>query len=287
MMPARQPAVTPEVIEPDGFDAMVGGSDAYDPDDDSGSSEHYIPRVIFDEDDDSDVPDLSKLVIGQLRLAQGLTQEVTERKASIGQYVLANFPAADTVTLVPFDTQPIRVYKPERTKPPVCNAPTGKFGFGTPGGTCSECPLSHWTDYDPVTGKSKPPACKEGVVMRAYSCTHRTLVDYAFMSTQTKMAAFIDSQMISYGKGNFAIEMGSSDQKNNKGAWVIPSIEMLDSIPEDHVEIVERWRIAYRNYKTQQRQHARALRLPDNGVKMLSTREVPSLAAGDTDDVPF
>ena len=143
--------------------------------------------------------------IATLRLAQGMTQEVSERKAQIGQYVLTNFPAKDEVILVPLAAQHIRVYKPDPKAPPRCQAPTGVHGIGDPGILCELCPLSKWGPQNPKTGKRTPPPCKEGVHMRAYSLTHRSVVDFSFMGRSATTGTFIEQQAMSYGYAGFAV----------------------------------------------------------------------------------
>ena len=215
--------------------SMEMGAEA---DSDQENQGPYIPRAVFTRDA---TLDLSKLQISTLRLAQGMTQEVVDRKAGIGDYVLTNFPSAQEVTLVPLGATNIRSYKPEPTKPAKCSAPTGDFGFGDPGGVCEECPLSKWGERDETTGKSKPPPCNNGVVMRAYSITHKCLVDFQFMGGEASKGSFIQQQAMSFGWAGFAIKMGASQKSNNRGSWYIPEIEMLGEVPEEHKGIADKW----------------------------------------------
>lgn len=219
------------------FDRATNASKAELVDDDDAQRTN-IPRAVFTRDDKLD---LSKLQISSLRLAQGMTAEVNERKASIGQFVLTNFPAYDEVTLVPLGATNIRIYKPDPKKPALCNAPTGDFGFGNPGGVCEECPLSHWGEFNPDTGKSAPPVCKDGVLVRAYSITHRSMVDFQFLGSERSKGGFIQQQAMSFGWSNFALKLTSVSKSNNRGSWYIPQVEMLDEVPESHREIAGKW----------------------------------------------
>lgn len=214
-------AQVPEVIDADG---------------DEGRS--YVPRAIFTKDSKIDP---SKIQVSQLRVAQGMTQEVKDRQASIGQFVLSNFPAYDTVTLVPLDAQDIRQYKPDPKKPPICQAPTGTFGFGNPGGPCDLCPLSKWGEFNEVTGKSVPPPCKEGVTVRFYSITHRCMVDYIFLAGEAGKGAFIQQQAMSFGWSGFLVEMTTSEKSNNRGEWFVTNLRMLGDVPEDQKPTVDKW----------------------------------------------
>lgn len=213
--------------------------------------EAYTPSVIFTNDAK---PDLSKLQISRLRLAQGMTQEVAERRASIGQYVLTNFPAFDEVELVPFRAQNTRQYKPDPKAPPQCAAPMGDFGFGNPGGVCAECPLSKWGPRNEKTGKATPPPCKEAVVMRAYSLTHRTVVDFTFMGRIASKGAFIQAQAMALGWANFVIRLKSSSTKNDRGQWYEPEIEIEGDIPQEHRDLVNRWYEAFESNLTSKAQ---------------------------------
>ena len=218
------------------FDKAVEGGSTADPDE--SESRLGVPRAVFTKDSSLD---LSKLQISMLRIAQGMTQEVTDRKATIGDLVLTNFPPVQEAILVPLGATNIRTYKPDPKKPAMCNAPTGDFGFGNPGGPCDLCPLSKWGERNPDTGKSTPPPCKEGVMMRAYSITHRALVDFQFQGAEQSKGGFIQQQAMSFGWSNFAIKMKSAQASNNRGTWYVPDIEMIEKVPEDQVEIVGKW----------------------------------------------
>lgn len=219
------------------FDSAVEMGAVAETDDDS-ESRVGVPRAVFTRDA---AFDLSKIQISTLRLAQGMTAEVTDRKANIGQFVLTNFPPFDDVVLVPLGATSIRIYKPDPKKPALCNAPTGDFGFGNPGGVCADCPLSHWGERNPDTGKSTPPPCKEGVMMRSYSITHKALVDFQFLGAEQSKGGFVMQQAMTYGWSNFAIKLTAAQKQNNRGAWYIPELEMLREVPEEEREIVGKW----------------------------------------------
>lgn len=198
----------------------------------------YVPRTVFTKDA---ALDPTKLQVSQLRVAQGMTEEVKSRTASIGQFVVSNFPAYDKVVLVPLGAQDIRQYKPDPKKPPMCQAPTGDFGFGNPGGPCDLCPLSQWGEYNEATGKSVPPACKEGVTVRFYSITHRSMVDFIFLAGERSKGAFIQQQAMSFGWSGFAVEMSTQEKSNSKGSWFVTNLQMLQDVPEDQKPIAAKW----------------------------------------------
>lgn len=220
---------------PNSLDKMTGGNEHSAND---VPQEGYAPMVIFTNDSK---PDLSKLQIPRLRLAQGMTPEVAERRASIGQYVLTNFPPADSVQLVPLAAQAIRQYRPDPKAPPKCYAPTGVHGIGDPGIVCADCKLSWWGPKNEKTGRSTPPPCQEGVALRAYSISHRSVVDFQFMGRRMSDGAFIQAQAMSFGYGNFVIELTSKSVKNDRGQWFEPEVTIVGDVPEDHRELVNRW----------------------------------------------
>src|SRR5690606_39270345 len=108
----------------------------------------------------------------------------------------------------------IRTYRPDPRARPKCQSPTGEFGIGDPGIICAECPLSKWSK-NPDTGKAIRPPCVEGVAVRAYSATHRCVVDYFFMGQQSGSGQFIQQQAMAFGYGDFGIKMRSQRQKND------------------------------------------------------------------------
>lgn len=205
---------------------------------DDEAAQEWVPRAIFTRDAK---PDLSTFKIPRLRLAQGMTPEVTERKATIGQYLVENFPAVDEIIIVPFACQLTRAYRPDPKGRSVCSAPQGNFGYGDPGGVCAECPLSKWGAKDPATGRSTAPKCGESFEMRFYSLTHNQILDYGFKSRDLSRGQFIAQQAMAFGYGNFALKMAAETTSNNKGQWYIPRLEMLSGIPEDKQEIVRKW----------------------------------------------
>ena len=229
--PKYQDAVSDEPVDPEVVEASQG----------------YAPRALFV---DGAKADLSKMTIPRLRLAQGMTSEVTDRKAQIGQFVLTGFPAKDDVVLVPLGAVNIRSYAPNPKEAPQCHAPgpvlvPGRgftlHGIGDPGIVCDDCPLGKWGPKNEKTGRGTPPPCKEGVALRAYSITHRTLVDFQFMGRSQSKGTFIQSQLIAWGEGQFAVRVSSTATKNDRGQWYEPEVEMMEEVPEDHRDSVERW----------------------------------------------
>ena len=197
-----------------------------------------LPGTIFTRDAR---PDAAKMKIPNLRLAQGMTEEVTNREAQIGNWLLENFGPEDEVLAVPIATQNIRRYRPDPRKPAQCVAPTGVHGVGDPGIVCAQCPLSKWGARDPRTGKSAPPKCQEGVSMLAYSITHGMVIKYDFMGQNIGKGQFIQTQAVARNYGNFALRMTAGTSKNEKGSWAEPKLQMVPQIPEEEKELAQTW----------------------------------------------
>lgn len=207
---------------------------------DAADEAAHAPRVVFTKDEGMN--SAADWVPPMLRLAQGTTKEVQAREAGIGQYVLSGFPAEDTVLLVPLAVQLNRTRNAVDENgrinlkvAPLCVAPTGVHGVGDPGIECAKCPLKDWGKKDPKTGKSAPPSCTAGINVRAYSITHKMLVDFQFKGRTFRNGQFIQQQGMMRGYGNFALQFGSKSEQNAKGAWVEPTVIMAD-IPADEVE---------------------------------------------------
>ena len=215
------------------FEEATGGKKnvpAMPENDEMAEQTAFVPRAVYTSDAKLDP---TKLNIPRLRVAQGMTPEVMERSAQIGDFVLTNYPAKSEVLLVPFAAQNIRYLKPDPRQPPVCQAPTGDVGIGDPGGPCVACPYSKWGARDPRTGKSTPPPCTEAVSVRAFSLTHRTMVDFVFDGRRAGKGAFIQQQGLAFGMGQFVVKMTTSPVSNNFGTWAEPNVQMMGTVEEN------------------------------------------------------
>ena len=112
-----------------GFDKATGSGDDVVDVETTESAAPGVPRTMFTRDKQVDMKNIQ---VSQLRIAQGMTAEVKERKAQIGDLVLSNFGPQQSVILIPLISQDIRVYKPDPKAAAKCHAPTGNFGFGDP-----------------------------------------------------------------------------------------------------------------------------------------------------------
>lgn len=229
-----------------GFDKATGDSgDIIDVDSQEVST---VPRAIFTREASIDP---SRIQVAQLRVIQGTSAEVGERKAQPGDLLVANFKPMKSVLMIPLGAAGTRVYRPDPKKAPACHSPNGKVGFGNPGGQCVDedgnpvCPMAKWTDYNEETKKSKPPACADGITIRGYSIPHRSMVDLQFVKADRKIGSFIEQQAMALGWCAFGLNITTESRKNEKGNWSAPVIEMLElddeQISDKDREMAGKW----------------------------------------------
>lgn len=198
-------------------------------------------------------PDPKTFTVSALRIIQGMSDAVKQKKGNPGQWLLPNYPARDTVTIIPFDSQPIRRYMPDPKKPPVCVSKNGIFGIGVPGGRCEDCPLSQWGDRD-ETGKGKPPVCKDGVVVRGYVPEFRRMVDLPLMTSSARIGREMAQRSLSDGWCSFAVQLSIETKSNPKGTWYIPSVQYQDEVTQEDMDAAWDWYQVHLAMKNARRQ---------------------------------
>lgn len=186
-------------------------------------------------------PDPTKFRVSTLKLAQGMSKVVTDGDGKPGQWSLPNYPAYKEITFVPFDTQSIRRLLPDPKQPPKCQSKDGIFGIGVPGGRCVDCPMAKWGERDRETGKSQPPACKEGVVVRGYVHEFRTMVDLPLMTSSSRVGNDMAQRALSDGWCSFIVKLGSQTKGNNLGTWFIPKPEYETAPDPEILEAAFQW----------------------------------------------
>lgn len=229
-----------------GFDKATGDEDGIIDVDSQEASQ--APRAVFTREASVDA---SKLQVAQLRVAQGTSAEVADRKASTGDLLVTNFKPMPSVVMIPLGSANIRAYRTDPKKPPVCHSPNGRIGFGNPGGICVDeeghavCPFAKWGEKNPVTGKSTPPPCADGITIRGYSVQHRCMVDLQFVKADRRTGSFIEQQAMALGWCGFGIKITTESRKNEKGNWSVPVVEMLETdtelISEKDMETAQKW----------------------------------------------
>jgi len=219
-----------------GSDANVG----HGPDDTEqpiDPIEASAPRPVYTS---GKVFDASEVITPRLALAQGLSPEVRDRKAEVGDYLLLGHDPVKEVTLVIAGHTETRRYVPMGQQKAECWSPDGKQGYGNPGIACAECPLSKWQD----TGRKKPdgkpvnapPPCSEIDSFVAFSVTHGMPVVWPLKGTAAKTARFIKTLSNGLGMGNFAIKVTSIDRSENGRAWQEPVVKIDSDVSKDEAQ---------------------------------------------------
>lgn len=173
----------------------------------------------------------------RLRLGQGLTPEVAEGSAKMGQWIFTGFEALDTVTVVPIQMARTRAKKEDpksQDSPVVCTSPDGQQGFGNPGVACRTCPFSQWQPGG-ANGKNLPPACTLTYRYAVWILEHGTIAEVVFQKTSEIKATTINNLIRSFGLGHFALKLTHTIQKGNNRIWATPEVT-LTPITHEMVE---------------------------------------------------
>ena len=128
-------------------------------------NEQLITAVATRELDDFGDEDIQ---MPWLRLMQGLSEAVQAGEAQSGQWMLDGFEPRDEQLIVVGNAGKYRNMRDDDSREIVCAAPDGRTGRGSPGGDCSVCPHSKWTENE-KGGRMSPPACSEGYSFVVYS----------------------------------------------------------------------------------------------------------------------
>lgn len=215
------------------FDAMLGSTpdtettDLATQDDNRGPMRAYSATPDFDQED---------MTYPRLRLAQGLTQEVTDGVAQSGDWVLAGFEPEKAVVIIPVMAAKAREARDsEDNKVILCQSPDAKVGFGNPGGDCASCKLAQWRPNPRDATKNLPPACSVVYSYVAWSVTHDTLVSIDFRRSGTQVAKFLNTMINSRGLGKFAVTLTSKNQKGARGTYAVAGV-MLARVDEEQLE---------------------------------------------------
>lgn len=170
-----------------------------------------------------------------LRLAQGLTKEVQNGSAALGEWVLTGYEALDSVTVIPTAIARTRVRRnPRNNSEILCQSPDAVKGIGEPGVECVTCPFADWTED--ARGNRYPPECAFTWNYLAWSVDHQTLVQLMLRKTQIPVSRVLNTMVQTKGFGNFAVTLGSLAQKNAKGQYYIATATPTRGVGEENFE---------------------------------------------------
>lgn len=184
----------------------------------------------------TDTPEFDADEVGfpRLRLGQGLTAEVAEGHAKMGQWLLSGYDVLDEVTVVPvmFSRDRAKRQDPaKRDSDIVCTSPDGKVGYGDPGGDCKTCPFSKWMT-DPKTGRRTPPACQLSYHYAVWVVEHEALAEVVFTRTSEQYAHLINNLTTRFGLGKFALRLTSTVKIGPNRRWAEPQVKLVPLTPD-------------------------------------------------------
>jgi hypothetical protein len=164
----------------------------------------------------------------RLRLGQGLTPEVAEGSAKMGQWLLAGYEALDEVTIIPLMMGRTRFKRKDpanRDSPVGCQSPDGVQGYGDPGIKCKGCAFAKWKPAG-QNGKNSPPDCTITYRYAAWVAEHESIAEVIFQRTSEQYAYFINNLQQRYKFGGFAIKLTSTMKSNGQRRWAEPQLKL-------------------------------------------------------------
>lgn len=227
VVPGQEPAE-----EPTAFEGMVaaespqGGDLAVQEEDERVS----VPTLWTDK------PEFEAGEVGfpKLRLGQGLTPEVAEGNAKMGQWLFTGYEPLDSTVVIPImfgRTRWKRKDPADRDSPIACQSADGKQGVGDPGGACKGCQFAKWGVRGP-NGKSAPPACTITYRYVLWIVDHEAIGEVAFQRTSESYAYLINNLIKKYGFGKFALKFGSITKRGANRMWAEPQISLTKLTPD-------------------------------------------------------
>jgi len=170
----------------------------------------------------------------KLRLGQGLTPEVAERQADIGDWLLTGQTPFKSITVIPImfsRTRSKRADPNDRESPVACQSGDAKVGVGDPGMVCKECPFSKWQPGGP-NGKNRPPACVLTYRYAVWVVEGEAIAEISFQKTSEQYAYLINNLVQRYGFGKFAVKLTSTIKKGNNRIWAEPQVTLAKLTPD-------------------------------------------------------
>lgn len=164
----------------------------------------------------------------RIRLAQGLTAEVADGSAKMGQFLFNGYDPMDEVTLVPImigRSRNKRADPNNRDSEIVCSSNDGRVGVGNPGGDCKGCPFARFGS-DPRSGRRTAPACSLAYTYAAWCPEVEQFVEMVFSRTSEQAANVINNHVIRQGFGNFAVRLKSTIQMG-RNRYAVPQVRLV------------------------------------------------------------
>lgn len=201
---------------------------------DSAGPEATSPRSAYSSTKKFDAAETS---LPRLSLAQGLSPEVRDRTAQVGDFLLPGFEPEQEVILIIAGHTTQRRYVPQGEQRAKCWSPDGVQGHGDPGIACDECPLSQWMPSDKVgpdgRRKNSPPPCNEIDSWAAFSVTHGMPVTWPLKGTAMRASRFVKTLCNGYGMGAFAVKVTAVTKTAPGRNWVEPEVKLYTEMTAD------------------------------------------------------
>lgn len=199
------------------FDSMVGNAETS-----TDVVEATGPAFVREY---SDTPEFDKSDIAwpRLRLAQGLTQEVSDGFAKAGDWVISGYDPETEVVVIPL------LYAKFWEK-------KGDDDLGVPVPyPGADSPDIKWRANPRDSSKNLPPITYPVFSYVCYSTTHDALVSVDFKKTSTNVAQFINSMINSKSLGNFAVKLGARVQTNAKKQQFYTATVTVQKVPAEEL----------------------------------------------------
>lgn len=179
--------------------------------------------------------DFSEIRIPKLRLASGLTKEVADQQARMGQWLLTGHEPENTVEVVIVGVSRFRIYALKDEGEVLCRSDDGFTGIGNPGGNCKTCPFAQWGEKNPKTNKSKAPLCNNGFSYQAFSLTHDQACIVDFKKTQLEAANNMNTSLYLRGARScvFILRHEMRDSPVGNAKYPVPVVSQRPLRPDE------------------------------------------------------
>lgn len=181
--------------------------------------------------------DAGEAAFPRMRLAQGLTPEVAEGTAKMGQWLFSGYDPMDSIIVVPImlgRARNKRENPADRNSPIACSSTDGVQGYGDPGRACRGCPFAQFTT-DSRTGRRVAPACTLTYTYACWCPDVESFVEVSFSRTSEQAAHLINNLVQLHQLGKFAVRLTSNIIRGTGRIYAVPQIRLV-ALSADMVE---------------------------------------------------
>lgn len=175
-----------------------------------------------DMDDFQQMPTGEEMALPTVRLAQGLTQEVSNGDAKPGEWILPDGETSDEITVLIVGMRRNRMLRNETEI--LCRSLNGFVGEGSPGGDCDMCPMAEWSEGP--NDSRVPPKCT--LMFQYLVQLEEDMMSLATLTMSTRSASKVIAQINTHIKmhGFNRVVLTLSTKLVNKGnkRYYVPQI---------------------------------------------------------------